>query len=186
MPQPLRSTSDTRVPRNSAGSTNGCLGGGSTFQITAPTSKGVLYYRSHRRSGAYPPLLADNALGDCILEGCLRDETVGPSMAVLIDNLVGGEISLTEVGFWCIAELMNKRYKRNPNINNPPHIQPHIRRWLYLSGNNWESSIVILRRFFYRSFTLRFTGIPLPSRANLSCRRGCSKVRATKKINITI
>jgi hypothetical protein len=78
--------------------------------------------------GAYPPLLADNALGDCIFEGCLRDETVGPSIAVLIDNLIGGDISLTEVGFWCIAVLMNKRYKRTPHINNPPHIQPHIRR----------------------------------------------------------
>jgi hypothetical protein len=78
--------------------------------------------------GVYPPLLADNALGDCIFEGCLRDETVGPSIAALIDNLIGGEISLTEVGVWCNAVLMNKRYKRTPHINNPPYIQPHIRR----------------------------------------------------------
>ena len=59
--------------------------------------------------GPAPPLLADNALGGCIYEGCLRDEIVGPSIAVLIDNLIGGEIPLTEVGFWCIAVLMNKR-----------------------------------------------------------------------------
>jgi hypothetical protein len=62
------------------------------------------------------------------LEGCLRDETVGPSLAVLINGLIGSEFSLTIRGARCIAEPLKKRYKRIPNRNNPPNIQPFIRR----------------------------------------------------------
>jgi hypothetical protein len=74
---------------------------------------------------AYPPSLVDTAIGDCIFDGCLRDETVEPSIAVFIDSLIGGEFSLTEVGFWCIAVLMNKRYKRTPHINTTVYPAPH-------------------------------------------------------------
>ena len=96
--------------------------------IVTSLEEGVLLSRRKNRSGVYPPLLVDTALGDCIFEGCLRDETVGPSLAVLIDSLIGGEFSLTEVGSRCIAVPMNKRYKRTPHKNKPPYIQPHIRR----------------------------------------------------------
>jgi len=61
-------------------------------------------------------------------EGCLRDETIGPSLAVLIDGLIGGEFSLTIRGARCIAEPLKKRNKRIPNSNNPPKIKPPIRK----------------------------------------------------------
>jgi hypothetical protein len=64
--------------------------------------------------------------GACF-EEYLLDETVGPPLEVPIDGTVGNEFSFTERGGWCIAEPLNKRYKRTPNINNPPHA-PHIRR----------------------------------------------------------
>jgi len=86
------------------------------------------------------------------LKGCLLDETVDPSPAVLIDSFIDRDFSLMERGGRWITELFNKRYIMTPYKNNAPNSQADIGRWIYLSID-WESSIVILQMFIHRSFT---------------------------------
>ena len=108
-----------------------------------------------RENASFPrePLPVPRYVGLDSFAGCLRDGTEGPSTAVLIGSLCS-ELFLTAGEARCIAEPADKRYKRTPHKNNPPYIQPHIRRWIYLS-KYWESSIVIPQRLLQRSFALR-------------------------------
>jgi hypothetical protein len=89
------------------------------------------------------------------VEGFLRDETIDPSLSVLMGSLIGRDFSLMERGARWITEPFKKRHIMTPYKNNAPYIQPDIRRWKNLS-KNWESSIVILQRFIQRSFTSPF------------------------------
>jgi hypothetical protein len=85
-------------------------------------------------------------------EGCLLDETVDPSLTVLIDSFIGRDFSLMERGGRWITEPFNKRYIMTPYKNNAPYSQADIVRWMHLSID-WKSSIVILQRFIQRSIT---------------------------------
>jgi hypothetical protein len=52
---------------------------------------------------------------------------------------------------------MKKRQESAPPANHhPPYFQPHIRSSINLSAIDWMSSIVILQRFFQRSFIFPF------------------------------